>query len=299
MNIDGSNDKLVQNRDRSCWRAQAGHRPTRSCRTDLAPWRQVAASFISSSDVLTGLVGAPDDGVRPVQGAPVHFSGELMKTSASTLIVSLAVSSALAASGAAIAASPKLKGTYAETGENSCLISTTKQLQGNPPVLVDVVPSGFNPDTLTPNQLVLSNGAVVRAFSFLFLTSFHGVRTFDGEGSGTLRGRNVGVTSSPNIPSNNFIPNATATDIVGDFTYEVAPDGTISTEHATDGTVISGPRAGQTVTNAFALTGRASNNRHSLILATDAQRIETVRFSNGEVQERLCNRSRTLIRIDD
>jgi hypothetical protein len=228
-----------------------------------------------------------------------------MKTSASTLIVSLAASSVLAASGGAIAASPKLKGSYAETGESSCLVSTTKQLQGNPPVLVDVVPSGFNPDTLTPNQLVLPpippnpNPVVLRAFSFLFVVNFQGVRTFDGEGSGTLRGRTVGISTSPNIFPNNFVPNGTATDIVGTFTYEVAPDGTISTEHATDGTVLSGPRAGQTVTNSFALTGRASNNRHSLILATDEQQIETVRFSNGEVQERLCHRSRTLIRIDD
>lgn len=224
-----------------------------------------------------------------------------MKTFTCRFAATLAASSVLAAAtGAAIAASPKLKGTYAETGETGCLISTTVQLQGNPPVLVSVVPSGFNPDTLTPNQVVLPpNGAVLRAFTSLFLTSFHGVRTFDGEGSGTLRGRSTGVSSSPNIFPNGFIPSASAIDIIGTFTYEVAPDGTISTQDNTTGTVLSGPRAGQGTTNAFVLTGSASHNRHSLILATDAPQIETVRFSNGEVQERLCHRSRTLILTDD
>jgi hypothetical protein len=220
-----------------------------------------------------------------------------MKTAGLSLAV--AVASVLAASGAAIAASPKLKGTYAETGENACLISTTVALQGNPPAPVPVVPSGFDPNTLTPNVLVLQNGAVVRAFTSLFVFSYHGIRTFDGEGSGALRGRTAALSTSPNIFPNGFIPSASASDIVGTFTYEVAPDGTISTSDDTVASLVFGPRAGQTATNAFVLTGRASHNRHSLILATDAPQIEIVEISTGEVQQRLCHRARTLIRIDD
>jgi len=219
-----------------------------------------------------------------------------VKTSALSLAVGLA--SVLAASGAAIAASPKLKGTYAETGENACLISTTVALQGNPPAPVPVVPSGFDP-TLTPNVLVLPNGAVVRAFTSLFVFSYHGVRTFDGEGSGTLRGRTAALSTSPNIFPNNFVPSGSASDITGTFTYEVAPDGTINTADDTLASVVAGPRTGQTATNAYVLTGRASHNRHSLILAADAPQIEIVEISTGEVQQRLCQRSRTLIRIDD
>jgi hypothetical protein len=194
-------------------------------------------------------------------------------------MLSLAVSSALAASGAAIAGSPKLKGTYAEVGETGCLASTTVRGTVNGPV--PVVPSGFDPATLNPNPGVV----------FLAMFSFHAIRTFDGEGSGTYQGRTAAINFSPS--------GGNATDIVGAFTYVVAPDGTISTEEETAGTVVAGPRTGQTTTNAFALTGRASNNRHSLILATDIPRIETVTFSNGDVQQRICHRSRTLIRTDD
>lgn len=220
-----------------------------------------------------------------------------MKTSASRFSLAVAVASVLAASGAAIAASPKLKGTYAETGETACMLSNT--VRGTPNGPVPIVPSGFNPDTLTPNQLVLPNGAVVTAFSSLFLISINGVRTFDGAGAGTHQARNVSINSSPNIFPNSFVPSGSATDIVGTFTYDIAPDGTISLQDETLGNVVSGPRTGQTATNRFELTGRASNNRDSLLFATEVHRIETVSFSNGDVQERICKRSRTLIRTGD
>jgi hypothetical protein len=188
-----------------------------------------------------------------------------------------------------------LKGTYAETGENVCLVSMTVRgpqtpaVPGGPPAPGPVIPSGFNPATLTPNP---------GAFTSLFLFSYHGTRTFDGEGSGTLQGRTASISSSPNSPVV-FTPSASATDIAGTFTYEVTSDGTISAADDTFASILSGPRAGQTATNAFVLTGRASHNRHSLILATDAPQIETVEISNGDVQQRLCHRSRTLIRTDD
>ena len=123
------------------------------------------------------------------------------------------------------------------------------------------------------------------------MVSFRAVRTFDGEGSGTYQGRTSAINFQPSAGS--------ATDIVATFTYEVAPDGTISTQEDTDGTVLAGTRTGQTATNAFALTGRASNNRHSIVLASDVPVIEIVTFSNGDVQQRICHRSRTLIRTND
>ena len=211
-----------------------------------------------------------------------------MRTSASKFSLALAVVSVLAASGTALAASPKLKGTYAETGENVCLVSMT--VRGTPGGPVPVVPSGFNAETLTPNP---------GAFTSLLLSSYHGTRTFDGEGSGTLHGRNASISSSPNIFPNAFAPSASTVDIAGTFTYEVAPDGTISTADDTLQNILAGPRTGQSATNSFSLTGRASHNRHSLILATDASQIETVVISNGDVQERICHRSRTLVRTDD
>jgi hypothetical protein len=204
-----------------------------------------------------------------------------MKTSAPKFGLACAVATVLASSGA-LAASPKLKGTYAEVGETGCLVSTTVRGPLTPPAPGPVTPSGFDPVTLNPNLGVVP---------FLAMFSFHAIRTFDGEGSGTYQGRTAAINFSPS--------GGNATDIGGAFTYVVAPDGTISTEEDTVGAVIAGPRTGQSVTNAFALTGRASHNRHSLILATDVPRIETVTFSNGDVQQRICHRSRTLILTDD
>ena len=79
---------------------------------------------------------------------------------------------------------------------------------------------GFDPVTLTPNPGVLPS---------LFMFSFHAIRTFDGEGSGTYQGRAAAINFAPS--------NGAATDIVGTFTYVVAPDGTINTEEDTVGTV--------------------------------------------------------------
>jgi len=59
-----------------------------------------------------------------------------------------------------------LNGDYAFTGEASCLVSNT----------------GFNTD------LMPQDGRFVVSFSV------HGVRTFNGDGTGTLQGRSVGVT---------------------------------------------------------------------------------------------------------
>jgi hypothetical protein len=218
-----------------------------------------------------------------------------MKTFNSRFFPALAASSLLAAAtSAAIAASPKLKGTYAETGEAICLVSTTVRGPDTPtpPGPGPVTPSGFNPQTLAPNV-----AGVVTAFTSILSSSFHGVRTFDGQGSGTREGRTVGISSSPTQAPNNFVPGANASDLVGTFTYDVAPDGTITTTSLPSNSLATaGPRTGQTFTNSgFSLVGRASVNNRSLTLTTDVPQIETVAFSNGDVQERICHRSRTLI----
>src|SRR5262245_56567784 len=133
---------------------------------------------------------------EPAQGAPVCIpQGSPMKTSAPKFGLALAVASVFAASDAAIAASPKLKGTYAEAGENGCLVSMT--VRGTPTGPVPIVPSGFNPATLAPNP---------GAFTFFFTLSTQGVRTFDGAGAGTHQARNVSISTSPNIFPNNFAP---------------------------------------------------------------------------------------------
>jgi hypothetical protein len=218
-----------------------------------------------------------------------------MKTFNSSFFPVLAASTLLAAAtSAAIAASPKLKGTYAETGEAICLVSTTVRGANTPtpPGPGPVPQSGFNPNTLAPN-----GGST--SFTSVLSSSFHGVRTFDGHGSGTTEGRSVAISSSASLFPNTFVPGGNASDFVGTFTYEVAADGTITTTSAlSDSLATAGPRTGQTFANSgFSLKGRASVNNRSLTLTTDVPQIETVEFSNGDVQERICHRSRILIRM--
>ncbi len=128
-----------------------------------------------------------------------------------------------------------LNGDYAFTGEASCLVSNT----------------GFNTD-LTPQD-----GRFVVSFSV------HGVRTFNGDGTGTLKGRSVG-----------FSGGAFSSDFQASFTYDVASDGTFTTQVTGQltGKELTGERAGQTFTidHFPELSGRISQDHKSLTLASDA-----------------------------
>jgi len=128
-----------------------------------------------------------------------------------------------------------LNGDYAFTGEASCLVSNT----------------GFNTD-LTPQD-----GRFVVSFSV------HGVRTFNGDGTGTLKGRSVG-----------FSGGAFSSDFQASFTYDVASDGTFTTQVTGQltGKELTGERAGQTFTidHFPELSGQISQGHKSLTLASDA-----------------------------
>ena len=128
-----------------------------------------------------------------------------------------------------------LNGDYAFTGEASCLVSNT----------------GFNTD-LTPQD-----GRFVVSFSV------HGVRTFNGDGTGTLKGRSVG-----------FSGGAFSSDFQASFTYDVASDGTFTTQVTGQltGKELTGERAGQTFTidHFPELSGQISQDHKSLTLASDA-----------------------------
>ncbi len=128
-----------------------------------------------------------------------------------------------------------LNGDYAFTGEASCLVSNT----------------GFNTD-LTPQD-----GRFVVSFSV------HGVRTFNGDGTGTLKGRSVG-----------FSGGAFSNDFQALFTYDVESDGTFTTQVTGQltGKELTGERAGQTFTidHFPELSGQISQDHKSLTLASDA-----------------------------
>jgi hypothetical protein len=168
--------------------------------------------------------------------------------------------------GIAAAAPPQLKGKYAFTGEGSCLVAT----------------NGFT-SNLTPND------DKVNSHSF----SVQGIRTFKGDGTGTVQGTAVEITPPP------FNPEASSETFFFKFTYTVAKDGTITTDLVPGsylGTFLTGPRTGQTYQiDKFSLSGMASNDNKVLTLATGTTEVETHTFSNGDVRPEICHRSRVLI----
>ena len=198
-----------------------------------------------------------------------------------TFVFSLATAM-LAWAATAQAAPPELKGQYAFTGTAHCLVSGTP----------------FNAN-LTPTSFTIQ-----QSFSVI------GVRTFNGDGTGTIKGRSATiipppVTNTATIPPSNPLGgiNASAAEFTGQFTYAVDDDGGFTSQLVPgtfQGTTISGPGAGSTVTiDQFSLVGLISNNKQTLTLATadPAMETQTITPAGGGTpfnRYRICHRSRVL-----
>jgi hypothetical protein len=220
--------------------------------------------------------------------------------------VSFAVA-ALTWAGAAAADSPRLKGSYGFTGTAACLIAPGHAGDPNGPPLANPTPgvalanAGFQPN-LRPNDAV--PGSSSQAFSQSF--SVEGVRKFNGDGTGTVKGTVVGITPRPTPGPGGFphFPSAAGSaDFSFSFTYIVNPDGTwtgtmvpgsYSENHLT------GPRAGQTSTvDAIPpVIGMISQDGKTLIAAHVTTAVETHTFSNGDVEPQICHRSRVFIKLN-
>jgi hypothetical protein len=163
-----------------------------------------------------------------------------------------------------------LHGDYAGTGAATCLFS----------------PSGFNPN-LTP-----------KGSSFVNAFNVQAVLTFNGDGTGTINGRNVTNTFSQ-LPSGP--PDASSDEFTAPFTYDVNPDRSFAVVFGPfAGTILTGPRAGQTFTIPTVLTsGLIAKGRKSATLATDTTAIEVITYSNGDSFPRICQRSRVLLKIGE
>lgn len=163
-----------------------------------------------------------------------------------------------------------LQGDYAFTGESSCLVS----LGGFTSQLTPIGPNYFGS-------------------SFMV----QGIRTFNGDGTGTIHD----AYSVSVVPPPNRTPGAEADTFSASFTYQVAPDGSVTTslDGPLTGTMTAGQRAGQTYTIVgFGLDGRIGADGSTVTLGTPATpQIETQTFSNGDVHPRICTRSRVLIKL--
>ena len=170
-----------------------------------------------------------------------------------------------------------LRGDYAFTGEATCLQSA----------------SGFNAN-LTP---VVAPGSFPTIVSF----SVHGVRTFNGDGTGTLRATVVNLNhpfALPTTPPLFVRGGAGSNDLHGEFTYDVAHDLTLTiVAGPITGTFLTGTRAGQTltVTNVPDFRGKIAEHLDGITLAHEEPSVETLTLSTGEVVQRICHRSRILL----
>jgi hypothetical protein len=176
------------------------------------------------------------------------------------------------------AAASQLKGQYAFTGEAACLFA----------------PSGFGPNPVPNDDKIFSSSYAVI-----------GVRIFNGDGTGTVRGRAVGTTvpPTPSPPGLSFKPGAGSDDFSFSVTDVQNPDGSFTSNMVPgsfSGTFLTGPRAGQTysIDNIPPFLIIAEHHSGALIAAHLAPAVETVTYSNGDIWPRICHRSRVLLRME-
>jgi hypothetical protein len=209
--------------------------------------------------------------------------------------------------GSALADSPKIKGDYGFTGTAACLVAPGHVVDPsnptanipNPTPGVALPNSGFQPN-LRPRDA----GPGTTQSSFLHSFSVEGIRTFNGNGAGTVKGTAVGITTRPTPGPGgfpNFPPAAGASEFSYSFTYTVDGDGgwtATMVPGSFSETFTAGPRTGQTATiDVPPMVGMISDNGKTLIAAHTAPAVETIFYSNGDVDPRICHRSRVFIAL--
>ena len=209
---------------------------------------------------------------------------------------------------AASADSPRLKGSYGFTGTAACLVAPghVGVIGGpnlpNPTPGVALPNSGFQPN-LRPNDAVPGSSTVAYSCSF----AVEGIRKFNGDGTGTVKGTVVDIVGRPTPGPGgfpNFPPSAGSADFSFSFTYTVNADGSWTSAMVAGSyseTHVTGPRAGQTSTvDAIPpVVGMISQDGRTLIAAHVALAVETHTYSNRDVDPQICHRSRVFIKLDD
>ncbi|RXH07555.1 hypothetical protein EAS56_32370 [Bradyrhizobium guangzhouense] len=201
---------------------------------------------------------------------------------------------------------PQLKGSYGFTGSAECLVAPghVGDLSGpgltNPTPGVALPNAGFQPN-LRPNDAV--PGSSTQAFANSF--AVEGIRKFNGDGTGTVKGTVVGITIRPTPGPGgfpHFPPAAGSADFSFSFTYTVNADGTWTSTMVPGSyteTHLTGPRTGQTSTvDAIPpTTGMISADGKTLTAAHVTTAVETHTYSNGDVEPEICHRSRIYIKL--
>jgi len=193
------------------------------------------------------------------------------------LVVGGSVAVLLVGATTASAAPPQLKGRYSVVGSTECIAA-----------------GGTN--RFNNNQQVTSAPYYSHSNSVL------AVRTFNGDGTGRAEGSTISI-STPLPSGGAHTPGVSSSTFAFNFTYSVDKDGAVVTEMVAgtfSGAIQTGPRAGQTYTESpFELIGQVSGDKKNIAFRTTAPEVETTNYSNGDVREQICNRSRTLAFIGE
>jgi hypothetical protein len=164
-----------------------------------------------------------------------------------------------------------LKGTYAYTDSETCLVAS----------------SGFN--------------AIFQALGTTYSVSSvqQGVVTINDKGTGTATQSNATIVPPPTV---GFLPGASSSQSSASVIYTVTGDTfTAQIVPGTDvGKVLTGPRAGQTfnIEGTPNRTGLISADRRTLVSAILTPAVETLTYSNGDVEHRICYIQRVYIKLD-
>jgi len=209
----------------------------------------------------------------------------------------------------ALAASPNLQGQYGFTGFASCLVAPGHiDNQNVPPPVPNPTPgialpnAGFNAQ-LQP--IDFANPGTTPSASFNRSFSVEGIRTFNGDGTGTVKGTAVGMADRPTPGPDgfpHFPPSADSATFSFSFTYTVDGNGgwtaTMVPGTYTE-TFNSGPRNGQTATvDAIPpISGMISLDGKTLTGAHLTPVVETHTYSNGDVWPQICSRSRIFMQL--
>ena len=166
----------------------------------------------------------------------------------------ISVSALVLMSATAAMARDDIKGSYGFTGTAACLVAPGHIGDPNGPPLNNPTPglalanSGFKPN-LRPNDAV--PGSSTQSYSRSF--AVEGIRTFNGDGTGTVKGTAVNITVRPTPGPSGFPAFPTVREFCG-FRVLVHIHGQwrrqLDKHHGagklSPKTIMTGPRAGQT-----------------------------------------------------
>ncbi len=162
-----------------------------------------------------------------------------------------------------------LLGDYAFTGEAVCLTSS----------------NGFVVDPFS-GRLVPNPPTSVSIGSF----SVQGVRTFNGDGTGTVVGRGVNINQTG--------INANAFDFSANFTYAVASDLTFTVVQGPVTLTSVLPAMGSSTITGITFSGRISQDLNTLVSSTHEASVEIRTVGPSVVNYQVCHRARTEVKIN-